>query len=268
MVQVTVDHTPPTAAGVWTAQTQPAANFFWQFQSSEDVQIVLVPVGTMNDGTAQSYLANATAAQTLIVPAGETGESWFLGKNDIYMALAIDTSGNAAFVSLSGSGPSNGLVAHALETRASSTPPDMNLSASTWDDSRQDWAAFATRGKTDHLFGSANADHFVFANLSDSDSGVSKIDWIHGYDRQQGDVIEIRDNAFTTLDVSQPANLAHYFRKEVLADGTISLWIDKDGLGQTYPDNSMGGFDHRILVSATAGTDLQILLASGGTFVI
>ena len=267
VVQVTADHTPPTVSGVWTEEVQPSANFFWAFKPSEDVQIALVPVGTMNDGTAQSYLAHATASNSLIVPAGQTGKEWFVGKNEMYVALAIDTAGNASFVSLTGSGSSNGLVANALETRDSATPPDMNLATSTWNATRKDWAAFATSDKTDHLFGSANADHFVFASLSTQNANSSKIDWIHGYDKQQGDVIEIRDPVFSTLNVDQPADRARYFRKEVLADGTISLWIDRDGLGQTYPDNK-DAFDHRILVSSTSGTELQILLASGGTFVI
>ncbi|OWQ91364.1 hypothetical protein CDN99_09355 [Roseateles aquatilis] len=262
-VQVTVDRTAPMVTGLWMLKNQDMA-FGWTFRSNEDVQIALVPVGTMNDGTAQSYLANATASKSLIVLAGTDRGAWFDGANDIYMALAIDTAGNAAFVSLSGSGPSNGLVAHALETRYFASPPDMNLVTSQLDPVRHNWTAFATVDKTDHLFGSANADHFVFSSMSTS----SKIDWIHGYDKQQGDVIEITDSAFTTLDTSQAASLARYFRKEVLADGTISLWIDKDGLGQTYPDNSAGGYDHRILVSAAQGTELQILLATGGTFVI
>ena len=50
----------------------------------------------------------------------------------------------------------------------------------------------------------------------------------------------------------------------MLADGTLSLWIDYDGRGETFP----GNFDQQILVTSQAGTELLLRLGQAGVPVV
>ncbi len=263
VIQVAVDNVAPVASGRWTAKPG-EPNFGWTMHADEAVQFVAIPVGTANDGTAQSYLENGRASLRPLVSDGTDGWTWFEGANEMYVILAIDTAGNASFVQTRGSATPDALSVSAVEGRRGMTPPDLNIDTATFDTGLQAWVARATIDKTDHLYGTSHADRFDFGPMPGASSGT-QIDWIHGYNRQQGDVIQLNDRDLQSLPVGATAgDLARYFRKEILTDGTISLWIDVDGAGRTSPAD----FDHRILVSAEQGTDLTIHLANGGTFVL
>ncbi|WP_431048126.1 hypothetical protein [Roseateles sp. L2-2] len=276
VLELTMENTAPVAEGhfgdVDTVPSSAAPNWVngLTMQTDEVAQIVLVPVGIANDGTAQSYLENGRASATWVKPYGASNFDWSRDTEGMSVVLAIDKAGNASFASLSTSTTPDGLAVHAVETRARmSTPPVNMVSAS--DDGSGTWKAMATviESRTDHLFGTSHADHFVWDVVSNSLYSNSQVDWIHGYDQQQGDVIDINDRAFQTLNTSVATDVARYFRKEILADGTVSLWIDKDGSGQTYRTGDPAtNFDQQILVTATHGTDLTIHLANGGTVVL
>ena len=282
VLELTMENTAPVAAGHFgPVNTAAPAAPDWvnglTIQADEAAQIVLVPVGVANDGTAQSYLENGHASATWVKPHGATAFDWSAAVDGMFMVLAIDTAGNASFASLSTSTTPAGLSVPATETRAAKSAPAVNIAVSALDDRTGTWQATATMpvskteddSKTDHLFGTSHADHFVWGVVSNSLYSNSQIDWIHGYDPQQGDVIDIDDPAFETLNAGVASEVARYFRKEVLADGTVSLWIDKDGLGQTYrTGDAATNFDQQILVSATHGTDLTVHLANGGSFVL
>jgi len=266
VVDVVVDNTAPvvTAKYSWALQPGPGTPGRVQgfdFQASEEVQILFVPVGAANNGTADSHLAGFDGKGPLVAGDGTP----FLGVwreqpgNTLYEVIAVDKAGNASFVSMEGDGNNAKHVVHTVFIDAGGQFTNNNVVDAAIDSFNGRSIAEATLA-SDHLFGSAAADTFLWSHRPMNPN--SQADWVHDYDKRQGDVLEISWLPRTDLT---DANIAKYLRKEVLADGTLSLWCDVDGKGETFP----GNYDQRILVSALSGTELQIRSASdGASFVI
>ena len=255
-INVTVDLTAPTVTGQYASALPDASQTNGiGFNANEAVQVLFIPFDTANDGSAQSYLQNWRQGGLLVEPGEESFRpAWRDAAPGLHVVVAVDKAGNASFVSMKGeSSPSNREV-HVVELKTDSTFQDIRVVDARPEQPGGPSIARASSA-TDHLFGSAAADVFAFA------SPQPGIDWIHGYNRGQGDVIELGRLQF---NVSSAADIARYIRKDFVADGTISLWIDYDGRGDTAANN----FDLRILVTADGGTDLLMRTATGATFVI
>ncbi len=253
---VTVDLTAPTVTGKYASALPDAsrANGFG-FNANEAVQVLFIPFDTANDGSAQSYLQNWRQRGLLVEPGQESFRPfWRDAAAGLHVVVAVDKAGNASFVSMKGESSSSNREVHLVELFGYSAFRDIRVVDALPEQPGGPSIARAS-GATDHLFGSAAADVFAFAH---SQTGI---DWIHGYHRGQGDLVELGGLQF---NVSSAADIARYIRKDFVADGTISLWIDYDGRGETAANN----FDLRILVTAEAGTELLMRTGTGATFVI
>ena len=265
VLELTVDNTAPVVTATYSPAIATSRGVSgkvqsYDFQADEDAQIVFVPVGAVHGETPQSHLAGwqgkgllAAGAQTTVEPMWREQPA-----NAMYVVLAVDKAGNVSFVPMSGADGSAGTAPAAVALDAGGQFVENHIATATPDPldgrsiARSTWLA-------DHLYGSDRSD--VFSWRSRAGSPSQQVDWIHGYSRAQGDVIEV---------VHVPANggssgeLGNYLRKEVLADGTLSLWIDYDGKGETFP----GNFDQQILVTSQAGTELLLRLGLTGAPVV
>ncbi len=260
VLQASVDLTAPVVTAKYspaifdeTGQGEKAETY--EVQASENAQILFVPIGTVNDGTPASYLKGWSGVGTLVEEGGGSIMST-VEKNGMFVVLAVDVAGNVSFVPMKGLAASPGAETHTVfvdhgrlvnnnVVEAKPDPLDgRSIARSTKD--------------TDHMYGSAAADVFEFMRAL---FPSSETDWIHGYDKAQGDIIQL--TGLYGYDGNE-ANLGKYFRKDVLPDGTHSLWIDYDGKNETF----LGNYDHRILITSHSGSELQIRLHGGTTFVV
>jgi hypothetical protein len=267
VVHVTVDNTAPTVKAQYVpAYIVPAGSGqsevqHYAFQASEDAQIVFIPVGTVHDDTAASYLASWKGAGLLVKGDESTAVvQWREQHADtMYVVLAVDKAGNASFVPMNGEGGEAGRAVNAVFLNGSWQVVDNHVATAAPEvvDGR---SIARSTPSTDHLYGTQAADIFSWSDRP-SHGSWAQGDWIHGYSKDQGDIIELR--GFLSGPTTA-ADLGKYVRKDVLADGTVSLWIDYDGRGETSSSN----FDQQILVTSQAGSDLQIHLGSGANVVI
>jgi hypothetical protein len=229
-----------------------------EFSADEDVQVLFIPVDSTDVGTAAGQL-RGWLQPGLMIKAGEPGgpgkRDGFPGPEGLYAAVAVDRAGNAAFVSMRGqdSDPGHEGIHHVMVQ-------DRQFSGTRAVDAKVEGdqsIAREERGFSDHLYGSAAAD--VFHWMLEARSSDKEVDWIHGYRRAQGDVIQLGGLRF---DTTSPGDVGKYLRKDLKTDGTISLWIDVDGKGET----SASSYDQRILVTpGDTSTDLQIRLTRSGS---
>ena len=248
-----------------------SAQYFWRttdgrlsqrtaFTADEDVQVLFIPVDTANDGTPSSYLSGWLKSG-LLVKAGPAQtaakQDWLQHTVGLHVAVAVDRAGNAAFVSMHGQDSEPGhedlhVVMIADGQLMNTRVVDAKLEGSHS-------IARASTSSSDHLYGTAAADVFYWWRNGADREG----DWIHGYNRREGDLIEF---GYFRFDTTSPGEISKYLRKDVKADGTISLWVDFDGNGETSALN----YDQRILITpGDASTDLQIRLSrSGSEFVL
>ncbi|HEY1395990.1 hypothetical protein [Roseateles sp.] len=260
VLDLTVDNTAPVVKATYSPAIGTSKVQTYAFQADEDAQILFVPVGTAHGETPQSYLAG-WHGQGMLEKGGETGHEMFWRAqpaNAMYVVLAVDKAGNVSFVPMSGrdgaTGPAPAAVAldgsgQLVENRVATAAPDpfdgRSIARSTRD--------------ADHLQGSDRADIFSWGDRPTA--SAPQVDWIHGYSKAQGDLVDVRG---VPAGAASTDELGKYLRKEVLADGTVSLWIDYDGKGETLP----GNFDQQILVTSQSGADMLVRLGQNGAPVV
>jgi hypothetical protein len=265
VLELTVDNTSPVVTATFSPEipTPPGVPGKYQsydFQADEEAQIVFVPIGAVHGETPQSYLAGWHGKGFLVAAEQTSGRGIWREQpvNAMYTVLAVDKAGNVSFVPMSGGDGAAGTSPAAVALRADGMFAG-NRVVTAAPDPLDGRSIARSSGMADHFFGSDRAD--VFSWNDHPEAMRPQIDWIHGYSKAQGDVIDL---ARVPADGRSMGTLGDYLRKEVLADGTLSLWIDYDGKGETFP----GNFDQQILVTSQSGTDLLLRLGQNGAPVV